>query len=159
VALFMIAFYRFPGLLAVGALFVYGVLTLAIFKLWPVTLTLSGIAGFILSVGMAVDANILIFERMKEELRNGKSLDKATEDGFNRAWSSIRDSNFTTLIVCVVLGQFASSSVKGFAVTLGLGVIISMFTAIFVTRNFLRLIGNRFLEKHPVLFLGAINKR
>lgn len=159
VALFMIAFYRFPGLLAVGALFVYGVLTLAIFKLWPVTLTLSGIAGFILSVGMAVDANILIFERMKEELKDGKSLDKATEDGFNRAWPSIRDSNFTTLIVCMVLVQFSSSSVKGFAVTLALGVIISMFTAIFVTRNFLRLIGNRFLEKRPALFLGAINKR
>lgn len=159
VAIFMIAFYRLPGLLSVFALLVYGLISLALFKLWPVTLTLSGIAGFILSVGMAVDANILIFERLKEEIKNGKPMTQALKDGFHRAWPSIRDSNFTTLIVCFVLIQFSASLVKGFAVTLGLGVIISMFTAIFVTRNFLGLISNRFLEKHSWLVGSGFKKR
>ncbi len=159
VALFMVLFYRLPGLLAVGALIIYGLISLALFKLWPVTLTLAGIAGFILSIGMAVDANILIFERLKEELRNGKNMSLALQDGFNRAWPSIRDSNFTTLIVCFVLILSSTSVIKGFAVVLFMGVIISMFTAIFVTRNFLRLIGNQTLEKHKWLITGIkINK-
>jgi preprotein translocase subunit SecD len=110
-------------------------------------MTLAGIAGFILSVGMAVDANILIFERMKEELRAGKPLNKSVEDGFRRAWNSVRDSNISSLITCVILWIFTTGFVKGFALTLGLGILISMFTAITVSRTFLRLfIGSR-LEK------------
>ena len=159
VALFMILFYRLPGLLSVGALIIYGCISLAIFKLWPVTMTLAGIAGFILSIGMAVDANILIFERLKEELRNGKDLSKAIEDGFSRAWPSIRDSNFTTMIVCFVLIEFSTSVIKGFAVTLLLGVIISMFTAIFVTRNFLKLMSNKWLTKYHWLITSVKNKK
>jgi len=159
VALFMILFYRLPGLLSVFALVIYGFISLAIFKLWPVTMTLSGIAGFILSIGMAVDANILIFERLKEELRNGKDLSKAIEDGFSRAWPSIRDSNFTTMIVCFVLIEFSTSVIKGFAVTLLLGVIISMFTAIFVTRNFLKLMSNKWLTKYHWLITSVKNKK
>lgn len=148
VALFMIIYYRFLGVLAVLALAVYGVLSLAIFKLWPVTLTLSGIAGFILSIGMAVDANILIFERLKEELRAGKSLSNAISEGFSRAWPSIRDSNFTTILVTLVLIQFSTSVIKGFAYTLLLGVLLSMFSAITITRNFLRLFSEQWFEKH-----------
>jgi preprotein translocase subunit SecD len=159
VALFMIIFYRFPGVLSVLALIVYGFISLAIFKLWPVTLTLSGIAGFILSIGMAVDANILIFERTKEEIRNGKTLNLAINDGFNRAWPSIRDSNITTIIVCLVLISFTTSAIKGFAFTLLLGVIISMFTAIFVTRSFLKLISNRWLEKYKWLITTSKKKK
>jgi len=159
VALFMILFYRLPGLLSVFALVIYGFISLAIFKLWPVTMTLSGIAGFILSIGMAVDANILIFERLKEELRHGKDLSKAIEDGFSRAWPSIRDSNFTTMIVCFVLIEFSTSVIKGFAVTLLLGVIISMFTAIFVTRNFLKLMSNKWLTKYNWLITSVKNKQ
>ena len=159
VALFMIIFYRFPGVLSVFALAIYGFISLAIFKLWPVTITLSGIAGFILSIGMAVDANILIFERTKEEIRNGKTLGLAISDGFNRAWPSIRDSNITTIIVCLVLVTFSTSVIKGFAFTLLLGVIISMFTAIFVTRNFLKLIGNKWLEKYKWLITTSKKKK
>jgi preprotein translocase subunit SecD len=118
-------------------------ITLALFKLIPVTLTLPGIAGFVLSIGMAVDANILIFERMREELRGGRPLRVAVETGFQRAWPSIRDSNISTLITCVILfwfgSQFGASVVKGFAVTLSLGVLVSMFTAIVVARTLLRL--------------------
>lgn len=143
VALFMIIYYRLPGFLATIALLIYGVITLALFKLIPVTLTLPGIAGFVLSIGMAVDANILIFERMREELRDGRPLRQAIEAGFQRAWPSIRDSNISTLITCVILfwfgSQFGASVVKGFAVTLALGVVVSMFTAIVVTRTLLRL--------------------
>ena len=142
VALFMLIHYRVPGLLADIALLVYSTLALAVFQLIPVTLTLAGIAGFILSIGMAVDANILIFERTKEEVRAGRTLGAAIEAGFSRAWTSIRDSNFSTLITCVILfwfgSNFGASIVTGFAVTLALGVIISMFTAIIVTRTFLR---------------------
>ncbi len=152
VAIFMVVFYRLPGLLAVFALAIYGILILAIFKLWPVTLTLSGIAGFILSIGMAVDANVLIFERFKEELRLGKPLDNAIEEGFTRAWPSIRDGNFSTLITCFILIQFSTSVVKGFAITLGLGIIISMFSAIVITKNFLRLAGGERLEGKRWLF-------
>jgi preprotein translocase subunit SecD len=153
---FMIVYYRLPGVLASLALFVYVSLTLAVFKLWPVTVTSAGIAAFVLSVGMAVDANILIFERMKEELRVGRSLVGAIDAGFNRAWTSIRDSNVATLITCLILywfgDQFAASLVKGFALTLALGVLVSMFSAIFVTRTFLRaLIGTNVMQ-HLWLF-------
>ena len=143
VMFFMILYYRLPGVLASMALFVYTSVVLAIFKVWPVTLTLAGIAAFILSVGMAVDANILIFERTKEELRVGRSLVASIDAGFSRAWSSIRDSNVSTLITCAILfwfgDQFGASLVKGFALTLGIGVLMSMFSAITVTRTFLRL--------------------
>jgi preprotein translocase subunit SecD len=152
VMLFMLLYYRFPGFLANVALVIYAAVVLALFKLIPVVLTLPGIAGFILSVGMAVDANILIFERMKEELRAGKGLRLAVEQGFSRAWPSIRDSNFATLITCAILfwfgSYFGASVVKGFALTLGVGVVISMFTAIIVTRTFLRLIIDLDVVKH-----------
>lgn len=193
IALFMISYYRFPGMLAVCALMVYAAVSLAIFKIgisplavvmvgvffflgltvnaWfgflaflsyillmllnslsPVTLTLAGIAGFILSIGMAVDANILIFERLKEEIRAGKDIAKALDDGFERAWLSIRDSNISTLITTLILYVFGSPTIKGFAVTLSIGILISMFTAITVTKTFLKLfIGNNILT-HPWLF-------
>ncbi len=155
VVVFMIVMYRLPGVLASASLLIYGLIVLAIFKLWPVTLTLSGIAGFIMSIGVAVDANVLIFERFKEELRNGKSLSKALEDGFSRAWTSVRDSNFTTIITCLVLIVFSTSVIKGFAVTLLLGVLVSLFTAVVVTRNFLKLIDERWLEKYSWLIYKA----
>lgn len=139
-AFFMVAYYRLPGVLAVLALASYAALALALFKLWPITLTLAGIAGFILSIGMAVDANILVFERLKEEILSGKPISVAREDAFKRAWLSIRDSNFSSLITCVILYWFGSSLIKGFALTLALGIVVSMFTAIIITRNFLRLI-------------------
>ena len=149
IALFMIIYYRLPGLLAVIALAIYTFLALAIFKLLGVTLTLAGIAGFILSIGMAVDANILIFERLKEELRKGKTLLAAVEDGFNRAWLSVRDSNFSSLITTFILAYFGSSIIRGFAITLALGILVSMFTAITVTRTFLRLlVGHNILVRH-----------
>ncbi len=147
VIIFMIFYYRLPGLLAVISLIIYGIFVLAIFKLWPVTLTLAGLAGFILSIGMAVDANVLIFERFKEELISGKPLDLAVKDSFMRAWPSIRDGNVSTLITCFILIQFSTSVVKGFAVTLGLGVIISMFSAIVITKTLLLLIAGEWLEK------------
>ncbi len=140
VMLFMLLYYRLPGLLAVIALSVYIALTLAIFKLIGVTLTLAGIAGFILSIGMAVDANVLIFERLKEELRDGKSLKAAVEEGFVRAWTSIRDGNISTLITCMMLIWFGTSFVQGFAITLGIGVLLSMFSAITITRVMLRFV-------------------
>ena len=142
VLLFMVLLYRLPGFLATIALAIYVTLNIAMYKLMPVTLTLPGIAGFILSIGMAVDANILIFERMKEELRNGRSLRLAVETGFSRAWPAIRDGNLSTLISCGVLywfgNNFGASVVKGFAITLSVGVLLSMFTAVFVTRTFMR---------------------
>lgn len=141
VALFLIIWYRIPGLVATFALTIYIALMLAIFKLIPVTLTAAGIAGFILSIGMAVDANILIFERMKEEMRKGKDIADAMHDGFERAWLSIRDSNISSMISAVILFWFGTSLVKGFALTLGLGVMISMFSAITVTRTFLYSLG------------------
>ena len=196
IALFMIVFYRLPGLMSVFALTVYGLLVFALFKIgfsmaalvlvgiflligitvnaWfilfaflsyillyfvgglsPVTLTLAGLAGAIVSVGMAVDANILIFARMKEEIANGRPLGSAITEGFKRAWPSIRDSNFNTLLTCLILIMFTTSAVKGFAVTLGLGVIISMFTAIFITRNFLSLIPSAWLEKRHGLITSV----
>lgn len=148
VALFMLIHYRLPGAIAVLALSVYILFVLAIIKLIPITLTLAGIAGIILSIGMAVDANILIFERLKEELREGKTLGAAIESGFDRAWSSIRDSNITTLLIAIILFWFGSGIVRGFALTLSLGIVVSMFTAIIVTRSFLRtLVGRRLAEK------------
>jgi preprotein translocase subunit SecD len=193
IALFMIVYYRFPGILATLALLVYAVVSFAIFKIgisftavvlvglffflgltvsfWfgilallsyvlliflnglaPVTLTLAGIAGFILSIGMAVDANILIFERLKEEIRSGKEIHKAVEEGFNRAWLSIRDSNVSSLITTTILYIFGTPSIKGFAVTLGVGILISMFTAITVTRTFLRVFVGNNIATHPWLF-------
>lgn len=142
VALFMILWYRLAGFVAVGALGLYAILVLTIFKLIPVTLTLAGIAGFVLSVGMAVDANILIFERMKEELRSGKMFSLALSEGFARAWTSIRDSNVSSLITCIILYWFGSSVVRGFALTLAIGILISMFSAITLTRTFLRAFTN-----------------
>ena len=153
VMLFMIMYYRLSGVLASLSLLFYGALVLALFKIIPVTLTLAGLGGFILSIGMAVDANVLIFERMKEELRGGRTLGAAIEAGFNRAWTAIRDSNVTTFIVCGILywlgsSIVASAPVMGFAVTLFIGVAVSMFTAIVVTRTLLRLfIGSRLAKK------------
>jgi len=153
VMLFMIAFYRLPGLIASLALVFYGSLVLALFKMIPVTLTLAGIGGFILSIGMAVDANVLIFERMKEEFNAGRTPRAAIEAGFNRAWTAIRDSNITTFIVCGILywvgsNIVAGAPVMGFALTLFIGVAVSMFTAIVVTRTLLRLfVGSRLAQK------------
>jgi protein-export membrane protein SecD len=193
IVLFMIIYYRFPGVLATFALLIYAVVSFAIFKIgisftavvlvglffflgltvsaWfgalallsyilliffnglaPVTLTLAGIAGFILSIGMAVDANILIFERLKEEIRSGKEIHKAVEEGFKRAWLSIRDSNVSSLITTCILYIFGTPSIKGFAVTLGIGILISMFTAITVTRTFLRVFVGNNIATHPWLF-------
>jgi preprotein translocase subunit SecD len=145
ILIYMVAYYGFLGLVADAALIIYALLVLAIFKtglfiLPPVTLSLPGIAGFILSIGMAVDANILIFERMKEEKRWGKSPRSALELGFSRAWSSIRDSNISSLITASILYYFGTGLIKGFAVTLAIGVLVSMFTAVVVTRTFLRLL-------------------
>src|SRR5579872_3657487 len=198
IILFMIIYYRFPGLLAVFALAIYGFLTFAVFKIgisitavilvgvffflalvssWvfgvlavlaylvlmflgglnPVTLTLAGIAGFILSTGMAVDANILIFERTKEELRLGKDVTLALDDGFNRAWPSIRDSNVSSLITTLILYIFGTPEIKSFAVTLGVGIIISLFTAITVTKTFLKMFVGHNILLHPWLF--GVKKR
>lgn len=157
VALFMILYYRLPGILAVGALGIYILIVIALFKLIPVVLTLAGIAGFILSIGMAVDANVLIFERMKEELANGKNIRLAIEDGFKHAWTSIRDSNISTLLTCLVLAWFGSSIIRGFAITLSIGIIISMFSAIVVTRTFLRIFSGRRIRKHLWLFGPRLN--
>jgi preprotein translocase subunit SecD len=158
VLMFMLVYYRLHGVVADVALLIYGLVTFALFKLIPVTLTLPGVAGFLFSVGTAVDANILIFERMKEELRQGRSFASAIRTGFNRAWTSIRDSNLSTLITCVILywfgSNFGASMVKGFAVTLFLGVFVSMFTAILVTRTVIRLlyaIGGEELRDSPWL--------
>jgi preprotein translocase subunit SecD len=137
---FMIAYYRLTGLVASFALIYYTLVMYGIFRLVPVTLTLAGVAGFVLSVGMAVDANILIFERMKEELRLGKSLPSAVEAGFNRAWNSILDSNVSSLITATILYLFGSSVIRGFALVLIIGVLVSMFSAIVVTRTILRVV-------------------
>lgn len=200
IALFMVLNYRFPGVLAVFALIIYVLVSIAIFKIgisvtavilvglffllgltvsaWfgalaflsyiglmfanglsPVTLTLAGIAGFILSIGMAVDANILIFERLKEELHAGKDVNLAIEDGFRRAWLSIRDSNMSSLITTLILYLFGTPSIKGFAVTLAIGILISMFTAITVTRTFLKLFMTNRALSHPWLFGVSMRKK
>jgi len=139
VLLFMIIYYRLPGLVAALALIMYAIITLAIYIYIPVTLTLAGIAGFIISIGMAIDANILIFERMKEELREDRSIIAAVNAGFVRAWNSIRDSNVATIITCIILYYFGSGLIRGFALTLGIGVIVSMFSAITITHTLLQL--------------------
>lgn len=144
VALFMVIYYRLPGVVAVVSILIYASVAFAVFKWFHFTLTLPGIAGFLLSTGAALDANILIFERMKEELRNGKSLSQSIDHGWSRAWSSIRDSNLATIITSVILfwfgSAFGATIVKGFSVTLALGVLISLFTAIYVTRTLLALV-------------------
>ena len=152
VMLFMLCYYRVPGLIADIALVIYSLILFALFKTIPVTLTLAGIAGFILSVGMAVDANILIFERTKEELRAGRNLFTAINSGFDRAFTSIFDSNMTTIITCTILYLLGTSVVKGFALTLAIGVIVSMFSAITVTKNFMHLIFGTGELKRPALF-------
>ncbi len=134
---FLILWYRLPGFVASISLIIYIIISLAVFKLIPVVFTAAGIAGFILSIGMAVDANILIFERMKEELKRGKNVHDALHEGFSRAWLSIRDSNISSMITAVILFWLGTSAIKGFALTLGLGVLISMFTAITISRTFL----------------------
>ena len=157
VFLFMTLYYRVPGLVASVALLIYAAMVLAIFKALPVTLTLSGVAATILSVGMAVDANVLIFERMKDELRNGRTLISAINIGFNRAWPAIRDSNVSTLITCGILfyfsNQLGTTIVQGFAVTLAIGVMISMFSAIVVSRTILRVIAATRLARYMGAFV------
>lgn len=152
VMLFMLVFYRLPGLIADIALMCYTLILFALFKTIPVTLTLAGIAGFILSIGMAVDANILIFERTKEELRAGRTLFTAINAGFDRAWTSIFDSNMSTIITCTILYMLGTSVVKGFALTLALGVLVSMFSAVTITKNFMHLIFGTGELKYPALF-------
>lgn len=156
VMIFMLLYYRLPGLLADIALLIYAATTLAVFKLIGVVLSLAGIAGFILSIGMAVDANVLIFERVKEELRAGRLLASAIDIGWKRAWPSIRDSNISTLITSAVLygfgSNFGASIIVGFATTLFLGVLISMFTAVVVTRTFLNVLVPTGVVSHPALF-------
>ena len=156
VGLFLVLWYRLPGLIAVLALVFWIILNLLAFKLFSVTLTAAGIAGFVLSIGMAVDANILIFERMKEERRKGKSVSDALSEGFARAWLSIRDSNISTLITCAILFFFASTAiVKGFALVLAIGVIASLFTAITISRVFLNAIGFTKESKLNSFLLGS----
>ena len=159
VALFLILWYRLPGLVATFSLSVFIMIILALFKLVPVTLTAAGIAGFIISIGIAVDANVLIFERLKEELRSGHTIHDATKLGFSRAWFSIRDSNISNFITALILFWFGTSLIKGFALTLGMGVLISLFTAITVTRIFLSALG--FVGEGKVarfLFSSGISK-
>ncbi|MFH0905130.1 MAG: protein translocase subunit SecD [bacterium] len=158
VILFMLLYYRLPGFLASLALIFYALLTLAVFIVIPVTLTLAGVAGFILSVGMAIDANILIFERMKEELRAGAPLVSAIDNGFRRAWTSIRDSNMSSLITAVILYYFGSSLIRGFAVTLGIGILVSLFTALTVTHIILRLVADTGLKHKLGWWMGGIGK-
>lgn len=152
IVVFMLLYYRLLGLFAAISLSVYGVIVFGLFQFIPVTLTLAGIAGFILSLGMAVDANVLIFERIKEELRRGEPLDLALTDGFKRAWPAIRDSNLSTLITTAILFWFGTSVIKGFALTLSIGVVISMFSAIFITKTLLEIFMIKKLEKFKWLF-------
>lgn len=151
VMVFMIFYYRLLGLISCFALIIYAIINFAIYKIIPVTLTLTGIAGFILSIGMAIDANILIFERTKEELKSGRSLYTAINSGFDRAWTSIFDSNVSTIITCIILYYFGASMVKGFALTLVIGVILSMFSAVTITKNFMHLVFGTSELKYPEL--------
>lgn len=141
VLLFMLIYYRVPGIAAALALLLFSMINFALFKFIPVTLSLPAIIGFLISIGTAVDGNILIFERMKEELRNGRTMDRAIDAGFDRAWTSIRDSNLSTIIICFILyffgSAFGASAVRGFAITLGMGLVINLFTAVIATRTFL----------------------
>jgi len=155
IALFLMIWYRLPGMVATVALAVYVILMLALFKLIPVTLTAAGIAGFILSIGMAVDANILIFERMKEELHSGKNISDAMHEGFARAWLSIRDSNISSIITGTILYYFGSTAViKGFALVFVVGVLVSMFTAITASRLFLYAVAPSRTSRFSSFFIG-----
>jgi len=147
IIIFIILFYRLPGILASLALGIYITLILTLFKLIPVTLTLAGIGGVILSLGMVVDANVLIFSRLREELKTGKSFSQSLEDGFNRAWPAIRDGNLTTLLVAAILFGFGTSFIKGFATTLSVGILISMLSAIIITKTFLKCFVGTRLER------------
>lgn len=159
VMIYMLVVYKFPGLLADIALMVYAALNLALYKLWPITLTLSGLAGLILSFGMGVDASVLIFERMKEELNTNKPLSSAIKEGFNKAWPSIRDGNISTLLTCAILIKFGSSMIRGFAITLSIGVLISLFSNLIVMRNFLDIIsGWKWLKNKIGVFNGKKGK-
>ncbi len=158
VIIFMIAFYRLPGLVSSISLILYLLLVLAVFKIVPVTLTAASIAGLVLSLGMAIDANILIFERMKEELQDGKSLSQSLEIGFNRAWFAIRASNMSSAITAVILIYLSTSIVKGFAVTLLIGIAMSVFTAVTITRYLMRFVIG-FTKARPIWYLGASSKR
>lgn len=157
VIIFMLLYYRLPGFLAAIALIFYALLVTAIFISVPVTLTLAGIAGFILSIGMAIDANILIFERMKEELREGVPLQSAIDHAFKRAWSSIQDSNVATLITAVILYYLGSGSIRGFALTLGIGVLVSMFTAMTVTQVLMKWVARTSLAKKKSWWLSGLS--
>jgi protein-export membrane protein SecD len=158
VLLFMLIYYRVPGIAAALALLLFALINFALFKFLPVTLSLPAITGFLISIGTAVDGNILIFERIKEELRAGRTMDRAIEAGFSRAWTSIRDSNLSTLIICFILyffgSAFGASAVRGFAITLGMGLVINLFTAVIVTRTFLHTIvlvaGNQLRERRAL---------
>ena len=163
IIMFLFLYYRLPGAVAGLALLIYVALVMAVYQLWPVVLTLAGIAGFILSIGMAVDANVLIFERMKEEIRLGRTVRAAVERGFNRAWPAIRDSNISTLITCLILYLMGDNlgvpAVQGFALTLAIGVGISMLSAIVITRTFLRVIGSSGMADRQSLFMAATKGR
>ena len=156
VALFMILFYRFPGFLATLALALYTLVSFAIYRFIPITMTLPGIAGFILSIGLAVDANVLIFARLREEYRKGRDIRTALELGFEESWPAIRDSSISTIITSLVLyffgNSFGVSIIQGFALTLFLGIVVSLFTAVVVTRTFLRLAAPLFSEQQAWLF-------
>ncbi|MFP4660736.1 MAG: protein translocase subunit SecD [Halanaerobiales bacterium] len=152
VGIYMIFYYRFPGLLAAVVLAIYGLILLGALAGLGAVLTLPGIAGLILTIGMAVDANIIIFERIKDEMRSGKTLKAAIDAGFSRAYTTILDANITTIITAVILAYFTSGTVKGFAVTLGIGIVVSMFTAFFVTRNIIDLFVNTKLLNNPAAF-------
>ena len=158
ISLFMLIYYRLPGFVAIISITIFGLITYAIYLIIPVTLTLPGIAGFLLSVGSALDANILQFERLKEELRRGRNLQQAVDLGWSRAWPSIRDSNLATLITSAILfwfgSTFGASIVKGFALTLALGVVISLFTALFVTRTLLNSTIGRFKDADKAKWFG-----
>ncbi|MEK7647113.1 MAG: protein translocase subunit SecD [Patescibacteria group bacterium] len=154
-AVFLILWYRILGVAAVLALGVYISIVLALFKLIPVTLTAAGIAGFLLSVGVAVDANILVFERFKEEARSGKTLEFSLQEGFRRGWTSIRDSNISSLITAIVLYWFSTSMVKGFALTLGIGIIVSLFSALVVTKTFIAALGVRRVGSMASFLFGS----
>jgi len=155
---YFLIWYRLPGLVAILALSIYGIVMFALFKVIPVTLTAAGIAGFIISLGIAVDANVLIFERLKEELKTGKSLRESINEGFRRAWPSIRDSNFSSILTAIILFWFGSALIKGFAITFGLGVVVSMISAISVTRLFLLVIARNSEKKYmKKLFTNGFN--
>jgi preprotein translocase subunit SecD len=156
IAIFLLFWYRLPGIIGVLALSLYVVITLTIFKLLHVTLSSAAIAGFIISIGVAVDANVLIFERIKEELRGGRTVADAITAGFDRAWLSIRDSNFSTIITSLILfSLFAGSFVRGFAITLLIGVLVSMFSAILISRLFLRSVATKEGSKVTNFLFGS----